>query len=164
MLLAASGNPPMPIIEFDRTIDTDLDPDRLWRLVEQAFEDPGTSPFWPVDLEETEPVAVREGNPITATYKIGPVRVRPSYHFVDVDPPRSLSYRSDADHPLDGGATIWIEPGPRGSILRWAGSYRTRRHPLAPFAYLFVRFYFLDTFFGRLKTNLESLGGDRPRV
>lgn len=147
----------MPTIEFDRSITTGIDADRLWQLLEEAFEDPGASPFWPVGLEETKPVEVRAGNPITATYKIGPLRVRPSYHFVDVDPPRSLRYRSDADHPLDGGATVHIEPTDSGSTLHWTGSYRTRLHPMAPFAYLFVRLYFLDAFFGRLEANLDHL-------
>lgn len=147
----------MPTIEFDRSISTELDAARLWQLLVEAFENPGESPFWPVDLEETEPVEVREGNPITATYKIGPLRVRPSYHFVDVDPPRSLRYRSDADHPLDGGATVRIEPTRQGATLHWTGSYQPRLHPMAPFAYLFVRLYFLDTFFRRLEANLDHL-------
>lgn len=154
----------MPTIEFDRSLTTELSADRLWELLEGAFRDPSTSPFWPVDLEETEPVEVREGNPITATYKIGPVRVRPSYYFVDVEPPRSLSYQSDADHPLDGGATVRIEPGRHAATLHWTGTYRTRRHPMSPLAYLFVRLYFLDAFFGRLQANLDELAStDSPR-
>lgn len=157
----------MPTIDFDRAIETNIDAEDLWRLLEGAFEEPGTSPFWPVDLEETEPVEVREGNPITATYKIGPLRIRPSYHFIEVHPPRLLRYHSDPDHPLDGGATVRIEPGRRGATLRWTGSYRTRRNPTALFAYLFVRLYFLDTFFSQLETNLHQLGSklreDEPR-
>lgn len=145
----------LPSVDFDRTINSSLPAEALWRLMRQAFEDPGRSPIWPVELEESDAVELAEGATVVATYKLGPVEVRPCYHITDLEEGRSFSYRSDASHPLDGGATVVVRGRNGGSALRWYGSYRPRLHPLAPGALLFVRLYFLRTFFARLEENLR---------
>ena len=153
----------MPEIDFDRTIETDLTPRRLWELMVGAFENPATSPVWPVDLEEVDPVKLKAGQTVEGVYKLGPIKSRLSYHITDFDPPRAFSYRSDDDHPLAGGATVEVQHRRAGtSALRWHGHYKTRLHLKAPAAYLFVRFYFLDTFFGRLEANLQKVAPGRP--
>ena len=143
-------------IDFDRTIETTLSDRELWRLLKEAFEDPSTSPIWPVDLEETQPTELREGAPITATYKLGPFRASPHYYITDLQRGRSFSYESQSSHPLAGGATVEVLPRPGGSALRWRGSYRPRLHFQAPAAVLFVRLYFLRTFFSRLQSRIED--------
>ena len=144
-------------IEFDRTIDTGLPAAELWTLIKQAFENPAESVIWPVELEEVNPVELRCGAIVEATYKIGPLRARPSYRITEFERGHSFSYESTADHPLQGGATVEVEPmEPRGSTLRWHGSYRPRLHPLAPGAVAFVRLYFLRTFFAHLASRLRT--------
>ncbi len=145
-------------IEFDRTISSELPADELWPLVKGAFENPATSPLWPVPLEEVEPIELSDGAPIAATYAVGPLKFRPRYHITDFDERgRSFRYQSDAYHPLKGGATVRVQPRQQSnSALRWTGSYRPRLHPLAPGAVVFVRLYFVRTFFANLESNLRD--------
>lgn len=144
-------------VDFDRTIESSLPGRELWRLMQQAFEEPNKSPIWPVDLEESDPVELREGAKVAATYKIGPLKTHPSYRITDFEPGHSFSYESEPSHPLEGGATVVIQRRDgASSALRWHGSYRPRLHPLAPGALLFVRLYFLRTFFARLEQNLRD--------
>lgn len=147
----------MPLfrIDFDRRIESTLPATELWMLMKEAFENPAQSPIWPVDLEEVEPIELKRHAQIKATYKIGPIRSRPIYHITHVHQGRNFSYESDRSHPLAGGATVEVEGHGSGSTLRWHGSYRPRVHPLALGAMLFVRLYFLRTFFTRLQRNLR---------
>lgn len=147
-------------VTFDRTISTSLPPQELWRLMKGAFEDPSHSPIWPVELDEVYPVELREGARVTAAYKIGPLQVEPSYHITEFHRGQSFSYASDRSHPLAGGATVEVRPDDGGSALRWHGAYRPRLHPLSPGAILFVRLYFLRTFFSRLESNLRRYEKD----
>lgn len=141
-------------VTFDRIIRTSLPQEELWRLIKGAFEDPSRSPIWPVELDEVHPVELQKGAQVTAAYKIGPLKAEPSYEITEFNRGRSFSYESDPDHPLAGGATVEVLPEDTGSALRWRGAYRPRRHLLAPGAILFVRLYFLRTFFSRLESNL----------
>ena len=147
-------------ITFDRTIDSTLPPRELWRLMKEAFEDPSQSPIWPVELDEVHPVTLRVGEEVTATYKLGPLKARPSYHITDLQPERRFSYQSDADHPLAGGATVQVQSRDDASTLRWRGTYRPRLHPAAPAALAFVKLYFLRTFFTQLEKNLRRYEED----
>lgn len=147
-------------VTFDRTIATSLPAQALWRLIRGAFEDPGQSPIWPVELDEVHPVELRKGAKITAAYKIGPLKAEPSYHITEFHEGQSFSYASDRSHPLAGGATVAVQPDGAGSALRWHGAYRPRLHPLAPGAILFVRLYFVRTFFSRLESNLRRYERD----
>ena len=149
------------MICFDREIETKLSPDHLWTLIKQAFEDPSKSPVWPVELEEVEPFEMDEGQTVRATYKLGSLRVRPSYSITGYDEPlKTFSYASAPTHPLKGGATVLVYPRANGSVLRWHGEYRLRLHPAAPAAALFVQLYFLDHFFERLEENLRRYEAD----
>ncbi len=157
-------------IRFDRHIDSSLPTQTLWGLIKEAFEDPGHSPLWPVELEEVEPIVLRPGEPVTATYKVGPFRFRPAYHIRSVEQGRRFSYESDSTHPLAGGATVEVSTAHDGSsTLRWRGAYQPRLHPLAIGAVLFVRWYFLEHFFERLEQNLRKIeatanaGGDMAK-
>lgn len=142
-------------VRFDRKIESSLPPEELWRLMKEAIENPPGSPIWPVDLEDMEPIELAPRATVTATYKIGPIKVRPLYHITSLERGRSFSYESNSSHPLAGGATVKVQGRPNGtSLLRWYGSYRPRLHPLAPGALLFVRLYFLRAFFTRLEANL----------
>lgn len=152
----------MPHVEFDRTIETDLPADELWRLMVRAFEDPSSSPIWPVDLEETHPVEMREGAKVSATYKLGPVEVGAAYHITEFEPGQFFSYKSDRSHPLKGGATVSVDARAGRATLRWRGAYTTRLHPMAPFAYLFVRLYFVRSFFRRLEANIRDYEDQFP--
>jgi hypothetical protein len=142
-------------VEFDRTIESDLPPQELWRLMKEAFEDPSRSPIWPVELDEVNPVELRLGAEVTATYRFGPVKAQPSYYVTEFEAGKSFSYESYPDHPLEGGATVEVLSRDGASALRWRGAYRPRLHPAAPGALAFVRLYFLRTFFSRLKANLR---------
>lgn len=148
---------PMLKIEFDRTIESSLPKQELWRLIRQAFEAPHQSPIWPVKLEEVETIELAQGATVTATYKVGPFEAHPSYTITKFQPDRGFSYGSDPSHPLKGGASVEVLHRPTGeSALRWSGSYRARLHPLGPGAYAFVKFYFLDHFFTRLTKKLRA--------
>ncbi len=149
-------------IEFDRTIDTDLPATELWNVMKEAFEDPASSPVWPVDLEKTRPIELRRGAEVAATYRVGPVAVEAAYHITEFEPGVRFRYESSPSHPLAGGATVEAEPRQQGSQLHWTGRYRARLHPLAPFAYLFVRLYFIETFFRRLEENLRAYENTTP--
>ncbi|MBA2662744.1 MAG: SRPBCC family protein [Bradymonadaceae bacterium] len=144
-----------------------MPPEELWRLIKEAFQEPSRSPIWPVDVDEVEPVELMEGAMVQATYKLGPLKARPSYSITRFEPGRSFSYESNPSHPLQGGATVVVEPREAmASALRWYGSYRPRLHPMAPGALLFVRLYFLRTFFAGLEEKLrvyEQIFGGEER-
>ena len=143
-------------VTFDRTIESELPPQQLWRLMKEAFEDPSQSPIWPVELDEVNPVELSPGAEVKATYKLGPLKARPGYRITDFEAGRRFSYESDADHPLAGGATVEILSRDGDSALRWYGEYHPRLHPAALGALAFVRLYFLRTFFARLEENLRQ--------
>lgn len=151
-------------IEFDRIIESSLPKQELWRLMRQAFEAPHQSPIWPVELEEVDTIELAQGATVTATYKIGPFKGKPSYKITDFESERRFSYGSDPSHPLKGGATVEVLEREAGrSALRWSGSYRARLHLLGPAAYVFVKFYFLDHFFTRLTRKLRAYEEDFDR-
>lgn len=151
-------------IEFDRMIGTGLDADELWRLMKEAFENPATSPIWPVELDEVHPVTLQEGTTVRATYALGPIKNQLSYRITEFRPGHRFSYESSPDHPLAGGATVEVAGHDEGSTLRWSGRYRPRLHLAAPVAWGFVRWYFVDAFFGRLRENLRRYEEQhRPR-
>ena len=93
-------------VSFDRTIESDLPPQELWRLMKEAFEDLSRSPIWPVELGEVNPVELCLGAEVTATYRFGRLKARTSYHVTEFEAGRRFSYESDLDHPLEGGATV----------------------------------------------------------
>ena len=142
-------------IDFDRRIESTLPASELWRLMKEAFENPAQSSIWPVELEEVEPVELKRHAQVKATYKFGPIRMSPTYHITHVHQERNFSYESDRSHPLAGGATVEVEAHGSGSTLRWHGAYRPRIHPFALGAMLFVRLYFLRTFFTHLQRNIR---------
>ncbi|RAL22436.1 hypothetical protein DL240_11355 [Lujinxingia litoralis] len=155
------------MLSFDRTIDTRLDPELLWELVVEAFEDPANSRIWPIELDEVSPITLRPGATLSATYRFGPLHTHQNYMITEVVDGQSLSYCSQASHPLKGGATLSVLESLKGSQLRWVGSYRPRLHPLAPGALLFVRLYFLNAFFARLEHRLrlqEELLDHQPQA
>ena len=144
-------------VEFDRTIESSLPPEELWRLIVEAFEQPRSSPVWPLDLEVVELDHLAEGAKVDGTYKIGSLEVEASYRIRDVDPGRAFTYESEPTHPLEGGATVAVEPRAGGkSALHWYGEYEPRRFFEGLAAVTYVRLAFLPTFFSRLEARLRS--------
>ncbi|MFB6374554.1 MAG: SRPBCC family protein [Bradymonadaceae bacterium] len=147
----------MLTIDFDETIESSLPADELWYLITDAFENPDASPVWPVQLDAVDVERLREGATVTGSYQIGALAVQARYRVTSLDPGRAFSYESEPTHPLDGGATVAVEPRDDGtSALRWSGTYRPRNYLTGIPAVLYVRLGFLPTFFPRLETKLRA--------
>lgn len=148
---------PVLTINFDETIESSLPSDELWHLITDAFENPDASPVWPVQLEAVDVDRLSEGATVTGSYQIGALGVEARYRITSVVPGRAFAYEAESTHPLDGGATVAVEPRDDGtSALRWSGNYRPRNYLTGIPAVMYVRLGFLPTFFPRLETRLRA--------
>lgn len=150
---------------FQRTVQSRLTADRLWKQVRNAFRDSSDHPFWPQEFEHIEGEELQEGGRIQVTYHTPTGDQTVTYDLVEYDPDRKrFQYRATDDHPLDGGGTLKInalsetDESPSGnesyrSELVWTGSYRHRWYSLSA---LYLKWYFLDAFFGAMEENLRA--------
>jgi hypothetical protein len=144
-------------ITFDRTIPTVLSDEQLWRLLVLSFRNSDESPIWPHDLETIRSAQVETGALVRATYK-GPAGMQShvTYRFADVESGRRLRYVAEPSHPLRGGGTVEILPGPAGCVLHWHGAYDVPWRPAALAAAAFTRLYFAWRFFAVLEEKLRE--------
>ena len=142
-------------IAFARTVRTQINSERLWPLLEQAFRNSDSSPIWPHALESIRSAQVETGALVRATYK-GPAGLQShvTYRLAGVEPGVRLSYVADPSHPLRGGGTVEILSAPAGCVLHWFGSYDVPRRPAALAAAAFTRLYFTGRFFATLESKL----------
>lgn len=150
--------------DFDETIESELSRADLWRLLVEAFEESVSSPLWPDELEVLEVAELEEGAVVSGQYRFGPFTSEAAYAIDAFDEGEAFRYRTGPAHPLEGGARVEVEErSGEGSRLRWSGSYRSGGGIRGTVALGFLRAYFLEAFFERLRSNLRAHERQRRR-
>lgn len=146
------------MLTFDQTIPTSLSATHVWDLFAQSFLDSRKSPLWPDAMETLKGDSFERGAIISATYKLGPVKMPQSYRLTRCDvETRELIYRTRPGHPLIGGGHVTISPYGEGCRIHWRGAYAKKFSLTSVGAALFTQHYFEARFFDAIKRNLRHL-------
>ena len=120
----------MQPISFEQTLHSPLSPDRLFAALSEAFEDSAQADLWPdagARLRALEK-PLHEGGIVEASYGLGPLKSAVPYRLARLDPERrELRDAATGKHPLEGGATVRVEPEGAGARLTWKGAWTARR-------------------------------------
>jgi hypothetical protein len=148
-------------VSFDQKILVRAKASMLWRELEKAMLDSGSSKIWPNEFltllcDELEPHAIVE-----ATFKWFFKKATYHYKICEFERGRRFTYRTLKDHIFTGDGEIEVIPKGQCAILRWRGEFEYEPAH-APQALLF-KIYFRARFFAQLRENLRRLA-KVPRV